>query len=252
MSRFFDPSKLQFFLTLPAPCPYLPEQMERKIFTALDPLDGPYLNNYLTHSGFRRSQNVVYRPHCESCNACQSLRVDTEAFAPTKSFKRILRKNRDLHRSVSEAFATREQFDLLSKYLSHRHPNGGMSDLDFERYEMMVEDSASATSIIEYRDDDDRLIACCITDQLNDGLSMVYSFFDIGDDNVPDPKRRPQAMRNRSLGTYMVLDHIQLCSQSELPFLYLGYWVEESQKMGYKNRFKPNQILSDIGWTEQE
>lgn len=239
MSRHFDPKKLQFFITMPAPCPYLPEQMERKIFTSLDPLDGPHLNNHLTHSGFRRSQNVIYRPACETCKACRSLRVDVDEFAPSRSFKRVLKKNADLKCEITENYATHEQFTLLSRYLNHRHPGGGMSEIDFEQYEMMVEDCASFTEVFEYRDHDGRLVACCITDTLNDGLSMVYSFFDT-------------EQKNRSLGVYMILDHLHICKQSNLNYLYLGYWVENSSKMQYKSKFKPNEILGELGWIKQE
>jgi len=235
MSHHFDPNDLQFYITLPAPCPYLDGEMERKIFTPLDPVRGAYVNDYLTHSGFRRSQNVIYRPACETCNACHSLRVKAAEFVPSRSFRRTLKANADLTRTVSEPFATDEQYDLLQKYLTSRHPGGGMAEMDFERFEMMVEDCASRTEIIEYRTDGGRLIACCITDTLRDGLSMVYSFFD-------------SDVTRRSLGNYMILDHIKICQQAGYPFLYLGYWVEKSQKMLYKAKFKPHQILEKSGW----
>ncbi len=235
MTRHFDPHKLQFYITLPAPCPYLPEQMERKIFTSLSPLDGPYLNNHLTHSGFRRSQNVMYRPACETCDACRSLRVFVNDFIPGKSFKRVLKRNADVSCHVVESYATQEQYELLHTYLLSRHPDGGMADIDFERYEMMVEDCATQTEIFEYRDQQGMLIACCITDCLRDGLSMVYSFFDIG-------------QLARSLGTYMILDHLAYCKQAKLDYLYLGYWVKNSPKMHYKSRFSPNEILGKNGW----
>ncbi|PHR93265.1 MAG: arginyltransferase [Robiginitomaculum sp.] len=235
MTRHFDPKNLQFYITLPAPCPYLPDQMERKIFTALDPLDGPHLNDYLTHSGFRRSQNVIYRPACESCKACRSLRVVVDDFKPSRSFKRTLKSNTDISREINESYATQEQFKLLNQYLTMRHPDGGMSDMDYERYELMVEDCAARTDIIEYRDADGKLIACCITDALQDGLSMVYSFFDT-------------SQKKRGLGTYMILDHLQLCKQTGLSHLYLGYWVRKSPKMQYKTRFTPYEILGENGW----
>ncbi len=235
MSRHFDPNDLQFYITLPAPCPYLDGEMERKIFTPLDPLEGPQVNDYLTHSGFRRSQNVIYRPACETCHACHSLRVKALLFKPGSSFKRTIKANSDITRTVNEAYATREQYDLLQSYLESRHRDGGMAEMDFERYEMMVEDCAAQTQIFEYRDDTGQLIACCITDTLRDGLSMVYSFFDVG-------------ATKRSLGNYMILDHIDKCTQAGLSFLYLGYWVKNSPKMSYKARFKPHQVLRKIGW----
>lgn len=237
MTRPVDTQKLQFYMTIPSPCPYLPGRMERKIFAQLDPITGPYLNNYLTHSGFRRSQNVLYRPACENCQSCRSLRVDTARFKPTRSMKRIAARNKDVTSTVAPALATDEQFDLLSRYLNSRHHGGGMSEMDYTRYEMMVEECAAETEIIEYRDTDEKLIAAVLIDVLMDGYSMVYSYFD------PDES-------DRSLGHYMILDHIVRCQAEEQPWLYLGYWVKESPKMDYKARYKPCQILGVYGWQE--
>ena len=236
MSHPFDPNSLQFFLTIPSPCPYLPGRMERKIFTQLDPLDGPHLNNYLTHAGFRRSQNVIYRPACESCRECRSLRVRVNEFNVRRSFRRTLRRNADLSVEVCGAVATREQFDLLSRYLASRHAGGGMADMDFVRYEMMVEECASETEIAEYRDAQGTLIACMLIDRLIDGLSLVYSFF--------DPEQS-----GRSLGNFMILDQIGRARTEGLEHLYLGYWVPGSPKMDYKARFQPSEVLGFRGWT---
>ena len=235
MSHPFDPNQLQFYLTIPSPCPYLPDRLERKIFTQLDPLDGPHLNNYLTHAGFRRSQNVIYRPACESCRECRSLRVDVANFEPSTSMRRIFRKNADLKISTQYAVATQEQFNLLRRYLDARHSGGGMTDMDFKRYEMMAEECASETSITEFRTPDDTLIAAMLIDRLSDGMSLVYSFF--------DPEHA-----NRSLGNFMILTHIDMCAQDGLEYLYLGYWVPDSPKMSYKARFKPCETLTHIGW----
>jgi arginine-tRNA-protein transferase len=235
MSHPFDPNKLQFFLTIPSPCPYLPGRMERKIFTQLDPLDGPHLNNYLTHAGFRRSQNVIYRPACESCRECRSLRVKVNEFVPSRSFRRTQRRNADLSIHIAPAIATAEQFDLLARYLTDRHPGGGMTDMDMTRYEMMVEECASETEIVEYRASDGTLTACMLIDRLNDGLSLVYSFFD------PDAA-------SRSLGNFMILDQIERAQAERLDYLYLGYWVPGSPKMDYKIKFQPAEILGHRGW----
>ena len=236
MSHPFDPNSLQFFLTIPSPCPYLPGRMERKIFTQLDPLDGPHLNNYLTHAGFRRSQNVIYRPACESCRECRSLRVRVGDFRPGKTFRRTIKRNADLLGTLRPAIATREQFDLLARYLASRHAGGGMSDMDFIRYEMMVEECASETEIMEYRDAAGELIACMLIDRLDDGLSLVYSFFDAAHDF-------------RSLGNFMILDQIERAKAEGLDHLYLGYWVPGSPKMDYKARFQPAETLGFRGWT---
>ena len=239
MSQPFDPNRLQFYLTIPSPCPYLPGRMERKIFTQLEPLTGPHLNNYLTHAGFRRSQNVIYRPACESCRECRSLRIRTAEFKAGKNFRRIKSLNKDLHVDVKEAFATEEQYALLHNYLKTRHHGGGMSEMDFMRYEMMVEECSAETEIVEYRNSEDRLIAAVLIDRLDDGLSMVYSFFD------------PQE-RRRSLGNLMILDQIARVNSLELKYLYLGYWVKGSPKMDYKARFQPCEILGSEGWRLME
>ncbi len=138
-----------------------------------------------------------------------------------------------------EPMATREQFELLRTYLLSRHDGGGMSDMDFPRYQMMVEDSASATMVAEYRDRDGVLVACVLIDILSDGLSMVYSFFD-------------PAQSSRSLGKFMIVNHITRCLELGLPYLYLGYWVENSPKMDYKSSFRPGEILGINGWFELE
>lgn len=209
--------------------------MERKIFTQLDPLSGPHLNNYLTHAGFRRSQNVIYRPACEACRECKSLRIIATNFEASSSFRRTLARNDDLTRHIAEPLATSEQFELLQRYLQSRHEGGGMSDMDFYRYEMMVEQCASDTQIIEYRDEENTLVAAVLIDVLEDGLSMVYSYFD-------------PALSRRSLGNYMILDHLDRCQMDDLPHLYLGYWVNGSPKMSYKARFSPCEVLGPHGW----
>jgi len=239
MTHAFDPNRLQFYLTIPAPCPYLPGRMERKIFTQLDPLNGPQLNNYLTHAGFRRSQNVIYRPACENCKECRSLRICASEFRPSKNMLRILKNNADLERRVCEPIATEDQFNLLHSYLHERHKEGGMCDMDFFRYELMVEECSAETQIIEYRDPEDNLIACVLVDILMDGLSMVYSFFDTN-------------CAKRSLGNLMILDQINRCREMNMAYVYLGYWVEGSPKMDYKIRYKPHEILSPYGWQKME
>jgi len=235
MSHVFDPNRLQFYLTIPGPCPYLPGRLERKIFTQLDPLDGPHLNNYLTHAGFRRSQNVIYRPACETCRECRSLRVRASEFEPNKRFRRVLKRNSDLSASTVPAIATQEQFDLLKEYLLTRHVTGGMADMDFMRYEMMVEECSAETEIVEYRLPDGTLIAAILIDRLNDGLSLVYSFFS------PEEQKR-------SLGNLMILDQIKRCVNQDMSYLYLGYWVPDSPKMDYKAQFRPCETLSHRGW----
>ena len=225
----------QFFLTPGGPCPYLPGKTERKVFARLGGNLAQPLSEALTHSGFRRSQSIAYRPACDGCSACVSVRIKAPEFAPGRSHKRILRRGEDLVRAEVAAEATREQFALLRTYLDSRHPGGGMSDMGLFDYVAMVEETPVETQIIEYRQQDGTLIACALTDRLKDGLSMVYSFFHPGEDA-------------RSLGTFMILDHIRAARALGLPYVYLGYWVRGSDKMDYKVRFQPLEALGQNGW----
>jgi len=197
------------------------------------------LSEALTHSGFRRSQSIAYRPACDGCSACVSVRIRVADFAPSKSQKRITRRAQDLSRAEVAAEATREQFALLRTYLDARHPGGGMSDMGLFDYVAMVEETPVDTHIVEYRKPDGALVACALTDRLKDGLSMVYSFFHSGEDG-------------RSLGSYMILDHVRAAATLKLPYVYLGYWVRGSEKMDYKTRFSPLEALTQNGWEPLE
>jgi arginine-tRNA-protein transferase len=225
----------QFFLTPGGPCPYLPGKTERKVFARLGGNLAQPLSEALTHSGFRRSQSIAYRPACEGCSACISVRIRTDRFEASRSQKRIMRRAQDLARAEVAAEATREQFALLRTYLDSRHPGGGMSDMGLFDYVAMVEETPVDTHIVEYRGIDGTLLACALTDRLKDGLSMVYSFFHPGEDD-------------RSLGTYMILDHVVAARAANLPYVYLGYWVRGSEKMDYKIRFSPLEALTQNGW----
>jgi arginyl-tRNA--protein-N-Asp/Glu arginylyltransferase len=175
--------QLRFYMTSVAPCPYLPGQTERKVFANLPFSEGAHVNDELTQAGFRRSQNIAYRPACEACDACVSVRLPVPEFAFSRSQRKVLNRNADLSRDLVEAEATTEQFDLLRRYLAGRHPGGGMTDMTWADYVAMVEDTAVRTHLIEYRTLDRRRArrsgrGDCLTDLLSDGLSMVYSFFE--------------------------------------------------------------------------
>lgn len=238
MTHPFATQQIPFFLTASAPCPYLPDRMERKIFTRLEPGEGPALNDALTHAGFRRSQAVLYRPACEQCDACRSSRIDMANFVWKRRWRKILARNADLRVSTDAVAATLEQYELLDRYLDSRHHDGDMAGMSFGEYVMMVEDGAQRTHVAEYRDAGGELVAAVLTDRLRDGLSMIYSFYD------------PEAER-RSLGAYMILDAIRQAELAGLPFVYLGYWVRGSRKMAYKSQFQPLQVLTPAGWKLQ-
>ena len=230
----------QFYVTAPQPCPYLDGRMERKLFTALQGDGATRLNDALSKQGFRRSQNVLYRPSCSDCSACMSARIRVADFAPSKSQRRVAKRNRSLARRATSPWATEEQFDLFRTYLDSRHATGGMADMDLFEFAAMVEETPIRTRLIEYTDvtDEDRALrAVCLTDILDDGLSMVYSFFD------PELERQ-------SLGTYLVLDHIEIAREMGLPYVYLGYWVPGSRKMGYKANFAALEIFYQGKWQD--
>jgi arginine-tRNA-protein transferase len=239
----------QFYLTAPSPCPYLAGKEERKVFTHLVGERAGELNNILTHGGFRRSQSIAYRPACEGCRACVSVRVISKEFQPTRSMRRIAKRNADIIGEMRIAVPTSEQYSVFRAYLDSRHRDGGMADMTVLDYAMMVEDSHIETRIVEYRRREagaatgrrgsGDLLAVALTDVLGDGLSMVYSFFE------PDEAAR-------SLGTFMVLDHIARAQRMGLAYVYLGYWVRGSCKMDYKSRFLPQERLMPEGWARVE
>lgn len=235
MSHPFPTRQLNFHLTAATPCPYLEGRSERKVFTQLEGPDGPALVDALTHAGFRRSQSIVYRPACQHCAACLSARVVAADFTPSRTQRRVRKRNGDLIRAERAPAATDEQFALLSRYLAARHAEGGMIDMTFGDYAMMTADTPAHTRIVEYRDADDVLTAAALVDRLSDGFSLVYSFFE------------PEAEK-RSLGVYVVLDHIAQAAAEGLPHVYLGYWVKGSPKMDYKSTFRPLEVLRPGGW----
>ncbi|MEO1045609.1 MAG: arginyltransferase [Pseudomonadota bacterium] len=232
----------RFFVTHPSPCPYLPGRTERKVFTELSGDHASELNDALSRIGFRRSQNVAYRPSCTDCKACVSVRVVADEFAPSRTQRRIARANGDLVSRICRPWATEEQYALLKRYLAARHPDGGMVDMDESDYADMVEQSPVRSHVIEYREppepdgSEGRLVGACLTDVQGDGLSMVYSFFD------PDHPSR------QGLGNYIILDHIDRARRERLPYVYLGYWVNGSPRMAYKTRYKPLERLGPNGW----
>lgn len=235
----------RFFVTSPAPCPYLPGRSERKVFTELKGGNADELNDALSRIGFRRSQTVAYRPSCIECSACVSVRVVAEAFQASSTQKRIWKRNRDLVVSVCKPWSTPEQFELLQRYLAVRHPGGGMAAMDEMDFADMVEHTPVKSYVIEYREptvdgSQGRLVGACLTDEQGDGLSMIYSFYD------------PQHETRSGLGTFIILDHIQHAARVGLPYVYLGYWVEGSERMQYKVRFRPMEKLGRDGWERFE
>ena len=230
----------KFFVTNPSPCPYLPGKVERKVFTELNGRNAGELNEALGRIGFRRSQSVAYRPSCVDCSACVSVRVLANEFTPSATQRKLIRRHADLEVNACRPWSTDEQYTLLRRYLSQRHPGGGMAEMDEQDYADMIEQTPVRTYVIEYRepsvDGGGRLVGACLSDQQGDGLSMIYSFYDVGEG------------ARKGLGTFIILDHIIRAARANLPYVYLGYWVEGSDRMAYKASFRPLEKLGREGW----
>jgi arginine-tRNA-protein transferase len=219
----------------------LPGKLERKVFTELNGLHAGELNDALGRIGFRRSQSVAYRPSCAGCSACVSIRVVAPEFQPNATQRKLLKKHADLEVHACRPWATDEQYRLLRRYLTTRHPGGGMAMMDEGDYADMVEQSPVDSVVVEYREPAahgrrGKLVGACITDQQGDGLSMIYSFFDA------DDAARP------GLGNFIIMDHITRARVAGLDYVYLGYWVKGSDRMAYKTRYRPIEVLGPNGW----
>ncbi|MDE1900684.1 MAG: arginyltransferase [Alphaproteobacteria bacterium] len=229
---------LRFYLSGPAPCPYLPAQVERKLFTRLDGDSDPgpaVVNAALCRAGFRRSHDVVYRPACPNCNACTPVRIPVRVFQPSRSQRRVMAHNTDLTWTRADAAPTPELFALFMAYQRSRHGDSDMARMTESDFAAMLQEGGADTHLHLLRDGAGMLKGCMITDNVGDGLSAVYSFYD------PDDARR-------SLGTFLILALIAEAQRRDEPFVYLGYWIAASRKMAYKAKFQPMQYLSPRGW----
>jgi arginine-tRNA-protein transferase len=225
-----------FFSTEEAPCPYLEGRLERRLVSALVGPEREALHDRLLRAGFRRSQAYAYRPACAGCRACVPVRIPVAAFVFRRRWRRILRDNQDLKPSERRAVATPEQYALFRCYLQGRHAESGMTAMSWPEFKAMIDDSPIDTRIIEWRRaTDDRLIAASLTDCCPSGLSGVYKFF--------DPEQAA-----RSLGTMIILWHVQRAAELGLPYVYLGYWIARSPKMAYKAQFQPLEQFTPAGW----
>jgi len=225
--------QMRLFITTDYPCSYLPQRQARNLVA--DPVAVNQLAfEQLMLMGFRRSGEHVYRPHCQGCHDCQSLRIPVAEFQPNRSQRRIWRRNQDLRVRFTAPGFRLEHYRLFERYVHSRHPQGGMDNTNPDSYLSFISSHWSDTWLWEFSDREG-LCAVAVVDHLQDGLSAVYTFFD------PDKPAR-------SLGTYAILRQIEQAKQQGLSWVYLGYWVRNCHKMAYKAQFKPYQLFHDGEW----
>lgn len=228
---------LQFYATAPYPCSYLPDHVARSQVAAPAHLIDTVTYSRLVEQGFRRSGLFTYRPHCDTCQACISIRVDTQRFRPNRTQRKAWNHHRNLQSHAMPLHWETEHFDLYRRYQAGRHAGDGMDEDSQAQYTQFLLTSRIDSHLVEFRSPAGVLQMVSMIDRLENGLSSVYTFFD------PDAKG--------SLGTYGILWQIERCKEMGLPWLYLGYWIGESRKMAYKSQFRPCQILQQGGWAEQ-
>lgn len=227
-------NNIKVFTTHPHECSYLDEEEATTLF--IDPATtiNRELYSHLSQIGFRRSGSFLYRPHCELCNACIPCRIPIDSFKHSRSHKRIWKKNQDITANEVDSIATEHHYQLYERYINERHSDGDMFPPDSEQYVSFLGSEWNVTRFIEFSLGD-KLLGVAVIDELDDGLSAIYTFFDPAEDA-------------RSLGTYAVLWQLEMCRDLGLPYVYLGYWIKDCQKMSYKTRYRPLELLINNRW----
>ena len=225
---------LDFYLTPEHDCSYLPQQQAMTLFADPSVCINTDIYSELIQYGFRRSGTHVYRPRCPNCNACIPIRINAEDFTASRSQRRVWQRNQDLDVIVTAAEYNDEHFQLYRHYMHKRHAGGGMDNPDPEKYSEFLLNPYIDASLVEFRHQD-KLLAVASVDRLNNALSAVYTFFD-------------PAESARSPGSLAILWQIDYAKQHNIEYIYLGYWIKQCQKMVYKSKYRPFEILRDGAW----
>lgn len=228
-------SKLKVYATHPHPCSYIAGQQATTLFIDPDTSVDQALYSDLADIGFRRSGPHIYRPHCESCSACIAARIPVTSFKPKRRQRKLWNRNSDIEVSEVEDISPAQYYHLYERYISLRHADGDMYPPSTEQYLSFLSDNISTTINYAFYLKQ-QLIGVAVTDILTNGLSAMYTFFD------------PE-MERRSLGSYAILWQIEQAKKMELPYVYLGYWVKECEKMNYKIDYRPLQLLINNRWS---
>ena len=228
--------QLQFYITVESPCSYYHDRVSRNLVPDPDLAMNMPIYSQLIQHGFRRSGSHCYRPYCKQCQSCLASRIPAQAFRPGRSQRCCSNRNSDLTASISRARFSDEYFDLYASYLDSRHEDSSMASPGEDDFRDFLFCDWSDTHFIELRLES-RLVAVAVTDFVRDGLSAVYSFFDPG-------------MPERSLGTYCILQQVAMARQLQLPYVYLGYWLQDHPKMHYKINYRPLELYIDDSWQQ--
>ena len=226
--------ELQFYLTAPYPCSYLPGHMARSLVAAPNELVDAPAYSELIQIGFRRSGVYNYRPQCSQCRACVPVRLPVDRLEPSRTQRRAWNRHSNLTTAIRELAFDPEHYALYRRYQSTRHAGGGMDQDSQEQYSQFLLTSHVDTQLIEFREGSElRMVS--VVDVLEDGLSSVYTFYEPG-------------LPHASFGTYNILWQAQLCRELAKSYVYLGYWIESSAKMAYKIKFRPLEGLIEDRW----
>jgi leucyl-tRNA---protein transferase len=229
-----DLSQLKLFATQPHPCSYIDGQEATTVFVDPEAAIDTHVYSQLSLLGFRRSGSHLYRPQCAACQACISCRIPVAHYKPNRSQKRCWANNKDIDLQIVTSISTLEHFNLYARYIEGRHQDGDMYPPSEDQYKAFLTSEWGATQFIEFRLLE-RLIGVAVCDKLEDGLSAVYTFYD------PD-------LDERSLGKFAILAQIEMASQMQLQYVYLGYWIKQCNKMNYKTDYRPLELLINRRW----